>query len=275
MRRQPAGRDVLGQSGPPSRRFLPGPAFALAGDRGDDGGQSKDLYEHPFPREHSTSPFGVPGAAPGLCDPLTPGGVTVCHAAARINTPQGTPYSSPHAVAGRQLFKGLTRELRATASWVAWIRLAAVPFVFMEVAIERGNYPTGYEGWAWAVAAVFAVGAASLFWSHRRGLDIGFVAYAFDAAVVSAFVAVYSFEPGSPVRQLLFLPVIEAALRWGRLGGVLSPLASAPALAVFEWKVSDRLGVPYDPGHVVFPVALQLLVGLIVGSLSERLRANG
>jgi glucose-6-phosphate-specific signal transduction histidine kinase len=90
--------------------------------------------------------------------------------------------------------------------------------------------------------------------------------------VVSAFVVIYSFEPGSPVRELLFLPVIEAALRWGRLGGVVSPLASAPALAVFEWKVSDRLGVPHDPGHVIFPVALQLLVGLIVGALSERAR---
>jgi multisubunit Na+/H+ antiporter MnhB subunit len=178
-------------------------------------------------------------------------------------------------VAGRQLFEGVTRELRATASWVAWIRLAAVPFVFMEVAIERGNYPTGYERWAWVVAGVFALGAASLFWSHRRGPDVGFVAYVFDAAVVSAFVVIYSFEPGSPVRQLMFLPVIEAALRWGRLGGALSPLSSAPALAVFEWKVSERLGVPYDPGHVVFPVALQLLVGLIVGSLSERARPSG
>jgi hypothetical protein len=172
------------------------------------------------------------------------------------------------------LLQRVTDEMRTTAGWIAWVRLAAVPFVLTEVAIERGNYPPGYERWAWVVAASFAVGAVSLFWTHRRGLDAGLAAYAFDAAVVSAFVVIYSFEPGSPVRELLFLPVIEAALRWGRLGGVLSPLASAPALAVFEWKVSDRLGVPYDPGHVIFPVALQLLVGLIVGALSERAR-NG
>jgi hypothetical protein len=175
-------------------------------------------------------------------------------------------------VTGRHLFERLTAELGTTASWVAWVRLAAAPFVFVEVAIERGNYPSGYERWAWGAAAVFAVGAASLFMAQRRGVDTGVVAYAFDAALVSAYVVIYSFEPGSPVRQLLLLPVIEAALRWGRLGGVLSPLASAPALAVFEWKVSDRLGVPYDPGHVIFPVALQLLVGLIVGALRERAR---
>lgn len=175
-------------------------------------------------------------------------------------------------MAGRHLFERVTEGLRTTPSWIAWVRLAAIPFVLMEIAVERGNYPPGYEGWAWGVAAVFAVGALSLFWTHRRGLDAGLAAYVFDAAVVSAYVVIYSFEPSSPVRQLLFLPVMEAGLRWGRLGGLLSPLASAPALAVFEWKVSDRLGVPYDPGHVIFPVALQLLVGLIVGALSERAR---
>jgi len=178
-------------------------------------------------------------------------------------------------VGGGHLFERVTGELRTTASWIAWIRLAAVPFVFIEVAIERGNYPAGHERWAWVLAAVLAAGAVSFFCIHRRGLDAGVIAYAFDVAVVSGFVVLYSFEPGSPVRELLFLPVIEAALRWGRLGGILSPLGSAPALAVFEWKVSDRLGVPYDPGHVIFPVALQILVGLIVGALHERTGKRG
>jgi hypothetical protein len=173
-------------------------------------------------------------------------------------------------VVGRDLFERVIGEWRTTASWIAWIRVAAVPFVFLEVAIERGNYPPGYERWAWTVASLFAVGAALLFSARASDARLSVAAYLFDVAVVSAYVVIYSFEPGSPVRELLFLPVIEAALRWGRLGGVLSPLASAPALAVFEWKVSDRLAVPYDPGHVIFPVALQLLVGLIVGALRER-----
>lgn len=186
------------------------------------------------------------------------------------NRPARTPYSSQTPVTGSHLLERATRGLRTTASWIAWVRVAAVPFVFLEVAIERGNYPGGYERWAWAVAVLFAGGAAALFWAHRRAVEIGVLAYVFDAAVVSAYVVIYSFEPSSPVRQLLFLPVIEAALRWGRLGGVLAPLVSVPALAIFEWKVSERLGVPYDPGHVIFPVGLQLLVGLIAGTLAER-----
>jgi hypothetical protein len=158
----------------------------------------------------------------------------------------------------------------AVREWIAWIRLIAVPFVLLEVAIERGNYPAGYERWAWAAAGAFAVGAVLLFAARAADGAVGFAAYVFDVAIVTAFVVIYSFEPSSPVRELLFLPVIEAALRWGRLGGALAPLASVPALALFEWKASDRLGVPYDPGHVIGPVGLQLLVGLIVGALRAR-----
>ena len=177
----------------------------------------------------------------------------------------------------RSVIRWERERLADVEAWIAWVRLAAVPFVAFEIAVERGNYPRGHEPWAWAVGAVFALGAACLFWLWRRGVaggGLGLAALAFDGAVVSAWVVVYSFEPASPVRQLLFLPVIEAALRYGRLGGALAPLASALPLAVFESRAADRLGAPYDPGHVVFPIALQLLVGLVVGALASRRRAG-
>jgi hypothetical protein len=164
---------------------------------------------------------------------------------------------------------GLTRELERTETldaWIACVRAAAVPFVFLEVAIERGNYPRGEERWAWTVAVAFAVGAALLlrFRAHRA------LALAFDWAIVSAWVAVYSFEPGTPVRQLLVLPVVEAALRLGVRGGILFPLASLPALAFFEWRQAVRLDLhPFDPGHILGPAGLQLLVGLVVGALRD------
>jgi hypothetical protein len=159
-------------------------------------------------------------------------------------------------------------DLRDFEAWIAWIRLAAVPFVFLEVAIEHGNYPAGDERWAWALAAVFAL-AAVLFFVLRRG---GLFALAFDVAIVSAFVVLYAFEPSSPVRDVLFLPVIEAGLRYGRLGGVVVPVACAPALALFERRTSDILDVSFDPAHVTFPIGLQLLVGLLVGTLAERVK---
>jgi hypothetical protein len=158
------------------------------------------------------------------------------------------------------------------ADWIAWIRLVAAPFALLEVAIERGNYPAGDERWAWAIGATFALGAVAFFLAHRRGAApraLAAAALVFDTLVVSAYVVLYGFEPSSPVRQLLILVAIEAALRYGRLGAAWA-VTSAPALAVFEWRASERLDVAYDPGHVVFPIGLQLLVGLIVGTLARR-----
>lgn len=156
-------------------------------------------------------------------------------------------------------------------AWVALVRVVAVPFVFLEVAIERGNYPAGDERWAWTLAAVFAAGAA-LFLRFPSWRVPGL---AFDWAVVSGWVALYSFESGTPVRQLLVLPVLEAALRFGVRGGVLFPLASLPALAFFEWRQAERLDLhPFDAGHIVGPAGIQLLVGLVVGALAGRVRGR-
>ena len=65
-------------------------------------------------------------------------------------------------------------------------------------------------------------------------------------------------------------PVIEAALLLGMRGGLALPVTSAPALAFFESRTSDELGAPFDPGHVLGPIGLQVVVGVVVGWLVER-----
>jgi hypothetical protein len=152
-------------------------------------------------------------------------------------------------------------------AWIAWGRAAAVPLVFLEVAVEHGNYPPGSEAFAWALASALAIGAPVFLLLPRWRA----AALVFDWTVVSCFVAVYSFEPGTPVRQLLFLPVVEAALRYGIWGGLLTSLASAPALAFFEWRQAVRLDLhPFDAGHIAGPVGIQLLVGLALGAVLKR-----
>ena len=146
-----------------------------------------------------------------------------------------------------------------------------MPFVLLEVAVERGNYPSGDERLAWALAAAFAAAAAGLLlargrpWAAPAGLVL-------DVALVSSFVGLYSFEAGTTVRQLLVLPVVEGALLYGLRGGLLLPLASLPALALFEWRQAERLDLhPFDIGHVLGPAAIQLVVGVAVGGLVARL----
>src|SRR5438034_880695 len=100
---------------------------------------------------------------------------------------------------------GELKRLRDTERWIGWVRLGAVPFAIFQVAIA-GGYPDGYEGAAWLTTACFCVGTAVLFRMGRRDLNrrdqirVGVLALAFDFAVVSAYVLVFSFQAESPVR---------------------------------------------------------------------------
>jgi K+-sensing histidine kinase KdpD len=158
---------------------------------------------------------------------------------------------------------------------LAWIRVGAVPFAIFQVAFTSG-YPSGYRAAAWITTAVFTAGTIALFYAARRfhgGWRLGFVALAFDTAVVCTYMLVYTFERGTPIRQLLFLPIIEAALRYGIAGSVALALATAPAVVVFE-LLRSRHTEPfhYQANFVTFQIGVGLLVGVIVGSLVLRLR---
>jgi K+-sensing histidine kinase KdpD len=172
----------------------------------------------------------------------------------------------------------LARQLER---WTAWIRLAAVPWAVLEVGILTDDYPSGYEAAARTTTAGLAVGALVLFGLSRRPLPgrqlrrLGFVALAFDTAVVSAYVVVFTFETGTPTQSLIVIPVIEAALRYGLRGVLLVPAAIAPLLVAAEWWRSDHFEPrDYDVDNVTFPLGLQLLIAFVVGSLTDRLRAQ-
>lgn len=161
---------------------------------------------------------------------------------------------------------------------MGWVRLLAVLFAALEVAVF--NIPEDYESWARALTALFALGSVVLLLlayqaSRSAWHVIGFGTLAFDAAVAYGYVFVYATEPGT-IRQVIFVPLVEAAVRYGLLGGVAIPVLSAGALALYEWWRAHRFhDVEFDADNVVFPVAIQLIVGVVVGSLVNRLRAEG
>jgi len=175
---------------------------------------------------------------------------------------------------------GELKRLRDVERWIGGIRLAAVPFAIFQVAIASG-YPSGYRVWAWVTTGVFTVGALALFWLSRRDWPrttqsrLGLVALAFDFAVVSAYVLIFSFEDASPVRQLMYLPLVEAALRYGIWGAVVFVAASAPVLAVFE-SLREHRSDPrtYHLDYVTLQLGIELLMGLFVGWLVGRLRSE-
>jgi signal transduction histidine kinase len=172
---------------------------------------------------------------------------------------------------------GELKRLQDVERWIGWIRLGAVPFAIFQVAIGSG-YPPNHRLWAALTTAFFAVGAAVLFWLSRREWEraaqqrLGLAALTFDFAVVSAYVLIFSFEQASPIRQIMFLPLIEAALRYGIRGALILVVASAPVMATFEW-LRERRSEPsgYHLDYVTLQLGIEVLMGLIVGWLVLRL----
>ena len=172
---------------------------------------------------------------------------------------------------------GELKRLRDVERWIGWIRLAGVPFAVFQVAIGTG-YPSGYRLWAWVATAIFTAGAAVLFllsrrdWQRAAQRRLGLAALTFDFAIVSAYVLIYNFEQASPIRQIMFLPLVEAALRYGILGALILAAASAPVMAVFEW-LRERHSAPrsYHLDYVTLQLGIEILMGLIVGWLVLRL----
>ena len=176
----------------------------------------------------------------------------------------------------------MTRELERRHQielWISWIRLLAVPFAIVEVGLLSDGYPAGYERWAWIATGALAAGAGVIWLLARRDLGpraqtaLGYSALAFDIAIVGAFVVIfYAWEPNTPVRQALFLPVAEGAVRFGIAGGVIVPFLLAPFLAWGEALRADRFDRDFDLDAITFPLGLEILMGLLVGWLAARLR---
>lgn len=172
--------------------------------------------------------------------------------------------------------RGLVSE-RELEGWLSWARGAGLVFATLEITMSSQHFPPGYAAAAWAVTGVLAVGTVLLFVLARTesavlGPGLGLTALVFDAAVVAAFSTIFSYEYGSQVRWALILVVIEGALRYGLLGGIVTPLLLIPFLFFDEWWRSHYFGPPaFTADRATFPAGVLVLGGLVVGWLVRRL----
>jgi signal transduction histidine kinase len=154
--------------------------------------------------------------------------------------------------------------------WISIVRLLAVPFAVLQVALTK-HYPSGYEPIAWLLTAALAVAAVALFATVRESHVYRLVAMAFDFSIVAAFTVLYGFELGTPTRQLLFLAIVVGAVRFGMRGGITVALASVPVAALFEQQRAHWFHVGYRIEFVTFQAGAGLLMALLVGWVVTRL----
>jgi signal transduction histidine kinase len=90
-----------------------------------------------------------------------------------------------------------------------------------------------------------------------------------DAVVGIGFVAVFSYEAGEPYRALYLIPIAEAALRFGLVGGVISGAVMTGATIVI-----DALGPGVQWRTALVRVLVGMLSGIVIGRLRDTLNAE-
>ena len=106
---------------------------------------------------------------------------------------------------------------------------------------------------------------------RRRQVLLAFVALGFDTAVISAYLLVYNYENGTPIRQVMYLAMVEAAVRFAIVGPLVLTALTVPVLIEFEHLRAEHTGESFRGDYVTFQVGSQIIVGLIVGWLVLRL----
>src|SRR5689334_21190014 len=109
--------------------------------------------------------------------------------------------------------------------WLVLLRAGLV--VFSAIAVGVTHFPPGYEPWAWAVVGFFALVTVASGVLSALELDRTARAWArgllivCDGLIAIGFVAVFSYQTGEPYRALYLIPIAEAALRFGLVGGLI------------------------------------------------------
>jgi hypothetical protein len=154
---------------------------------------------------------------------------------------------------------------------IALVRLALLPLALLQLLLNSSEFPSGYRAFAWEVLVLHALVAGGLlFLVHRaRGQlrTLALVTLVADAVLISALVLVYSWEPVQPVRSLLFLVVLEAALFFHLRGGLIAAAFTVPVLVLAEVVQ----GVDIGGGIQMEPIVLRGLIAFAVGAGVGRL----
>jgi signal transduction histidine kinase len=151
--------------------------------------------------------------------------------------------------------------------WLVLLRAGLL--VFAAIAVGITDFPPGYEPWAWGVVGFFALVTVASAVLSAVELDRTARAWArallivCDGLAAVGFIAVFSYQEGEPYRALYLIPIAEAALRFGLVGGLIGGI-------VMPWAtiLIDALG----PGVQWRTAATRLLVGLLAGLVIGRLR---
>jgi signal transduction histidine kinase len=173
-----------------------------------------------------------------------------------------------------------SERLRRLALWLSLARLLAALLAATQILLTD-TFPPGFRPWAWVACAALAAGAIAIAAVTRLHLPVnvrnrlGAAALAFDAAIVFAFMLVFSFQDGQPTWAVWYLLIVEGALRFRFLGGVATAVVTLPLLVAAEVFRADRFEPSNFRAEVVatrggFGIVVGIVLGRVVSALVEQ-----
>ncbi len=164
--------------------------------------------------------------------------------------------------------------------WIAWVRLGGALFALLEVALFSPAAWPGYRPAEWALTGAFLAGAVMLLVLARTApqawaIPLGVAALVFDVAVICTYAVLFSYEYGNQTRWATILVVVEAALRYGLVGGVGLSAVLVPFFWFNEWWRAHHFAGPgLIVDRITFASGVVLLTGAIVGFLVRQLESE-
>jgi signal transduction histidine kinase len=158
---------------------------------------------------------------------------------------------------------------RRSGHWLLLLRAALVVVALVTVAVT--DLPPSYRPWAWALTGFFvaatAVDAALAFveLGSTARIRARVLAIVGDTIVAIGYIAVFSYQAGQPYRTLYLIPIAEAGLRFGLVGGIPAGIVMVAATIVID---------SYQGAASWHLVTVRILVGMLSGLVIGRLRDN-
>src|SRR5829696_9442660 len=172
-----------------------------------------------------------------------------------------------------------TERLVTLIRSLSFVRFALVPLALIKLLLDREDFPSaGYERAAWTLLGihlVLAVVLIALAYQWRARLRyLALLGVVTDFALTSALMFVYAWEPAQPLRALHFLVVLEAAIFFRLLGGLIAGAATLPILLALDVWRQDQFGAPIRYDAMVLRVIVALALGAVVGRLVDMERSQ-
>jgi signal transduction histidine kinase len=176
----------------------------------------------------------------------------------------------------RERRQGSAARLRAVEHSLIAVRWVAMPFALLQVLTYYLPYPDHTREAALVVVAAFAVGNAALHLAHLRWLDpqatfrISLAASLLEFAIAMGLVVVYTFDVDTAIFAILYLLPLEAAVRFGRRGALLTMAAATVAYTLREVWGHAHYGNDFVLASITYRMGIGFIIAAVVGSMAAR-----